>query len=163
MCLDDVRGVRATSTGMRKQAFIAHGFARGLRGARGQRHLTEQGRGVGARGGLISRRAFRCRGDEDGLRLLSRRRYVNRAFLVAGDAQSVVGAELEDELDFIIEIFRERLTGPGQIALRGVVIKPAGVCIRFGRGRELLVRVTALRSSLDHRLGYSLRVFLIVS
>ena len=49
MSLDDVRGVRATSTRMRKQPFIARGFARELRRARGQGHLTEQRRSVRAR------------------------------------------------------------------------------------------------------------------
>jgi hypothetical protein len=91
-----------------------------------------------------------------------RRRDVNHAFPVAGDAQRVVSAQCEDELDFIIEISRARHPGPAQTALRSVVIPRTGVCIRFGRDRESLVWVAALRSSLDHRLGYSLRVFLIM-
>jgi hypothetical protein len=60
MIFDKVRGVRRTGARMRKQAFVG-GFARGLRGACGQRHLTQQDRSLGARVGLVRRRAFRSR------------------------------------------------------------------------------------------------------
>jgi hypothetical protein len=46
------------------------------------------------------------------LGLLSRRRYVNSAFLIAGDAQPVMGAEFEDELDFVSEVFGVGMSPP---------------------------------------------------